>query len=156
MDANVDLRTLVKLALSQKVSWPSLRMFLYDLTSTLESSKELNSILIEELQLLHSKTILDQTKVNSSEKSIQTSQVEDTGTENDVVMIRLFPKQENFEEANSQEVQLQEQNPLDIIDVKFQQPEQLVTEHVFDENDIDENVAEKGSIEENTQLETND
>ena len=87
MDANpnVDLRTLVKFALSQKVTWPSLKMFLHDLTSTFESSKELNSVLLEELQLLHSKTILDQTKVNSSEKGIQTSQDVETVSENDVV-----------------------------------------------------------------------
>ena len=94
MDANpyVDLRTLVKLALSQKVSWPSLKIFLNDLTSTFESSKELNDVLLEELQLLHSKTILDQTKVNNSEKGIQTSQDDIIGSESDVVMIKLFPK----------------------------------------------------------------
>ena len=162
MDASpdVDLRTLVKLALSQKVSWSSLKIFLHDLTSTFESSQELNVVLLEELQLLHSKTILDQTKVNISEKGIQTSQDVDTGTENDVVMIRLFPKQENFEEANSQEVQLQEQNPLDLIDMKFHQPEQsIVEEDLADnlQNDtdmVDKNVAEKDSIEESTQIET--
>ena len=73
-NSDVDLRTLVKLALNQKVSWPSLKIFLHDLTSTFESSKELNDVLLVELQLLHSKTILDQTKANNSEKGIQTSQ----------------------------------------------------------------------------------
>ena len=158
----VNLRTLVKLALSQKVSWPSLKMFLHDLTSTFESSKELNSILLEELQLLHSKTILDQTKVNSSEKGIQTSQDADTGTKNDVVMIRLFPKQETIDEVDSLDQQIQEQNPLDVIDVKLQQPEQSVVEEDLADhfqNDMDvvnENVAEKDSIEESIQIETND
>ena len=75
----------MKLALCQKVSWPSLKIFLHDLTSTFESSKELNHVLLEELQSLHSKTIVDQTKVNSSEKGTQASQDVETVSENDVV-----------------------------------------------------------------------
>ena len=82
------------------------------------------------LQLLHSKTIPDQTKVNHSEKGIQTSQNDIIGSESDVVMIKLFPKQETFEEADSQEGQLQEPNALalDVTDVKLKQAEQSFTE----------------------------
>ena len=90
--------------------------------------------LLEELQLLHSKTILDQTKVNISEKGIQASQDENIGPENNVIKIRLFPKEETIEEVESLEKQLQEQNPLDILDMKLQQPEQSATEHDFADN----------------------
>ena len=47
-------RYLVKLALNQKVSWIALKTFLKELISSFESSKQLNEVLLEELQLLHS------------------------------------------------------------------------------------------------------
>ena len=42
------------MALNQKVSWISLKTFLKELISSFESSKQLNEVLLEELQLLHS------------------------------------------------------------------------------------------------------
>ena len=70
---NVDLRSLVKLALNQKVSWFGLKTFLHELTSTLETSKELNDVLLEELQILHSKTIKIQIQdtVNNTDAEVQ-------------------------------------------------------------------------------------
>ena len=42
------------MALNQKVSWISLKTFLKELISSFDSSKQLNEVLLEELQLLHS------------------------------------------------------------------------------------------------------
>ena len=47
-------RYLIKLALNQKVSWIALKTFLKELISSFESSQQLNEVLLEELQLLHS------------------------------------------------------------------------------------------------------
>ena len=77
--SNVDLKSLVNLALDQKVSWSNLKPFLHDLTSTLETSKQLNVISLEELQILHSKTILDQTQ--DTLDTIFEAKEQDTGRE---------------------------------------------------------------------------
>ena len=130
-----------------------MKIFFHDLTSTFESSKELNDVLLDELQLLHSKTILDQTKANNSGKGIQISQDDSNCSENDVVMIRLVPEQETITdkvEFHVTEEQIQVQKPLDVVDVKNQQPDQLITEQVFVEsfqNENEENETENNSIE---------
>ena len=51
---------LLTLALNQKVSWTMLKGFLHELVSSLEASKKLNAVLLDELQSLHSKTIENQ------------------------------------------------------------------------------------------------
>ena len=53
-NSKVHYRYLVKMALNQKVSWIALKTFLKELISSFESSKQLNDVLLEELQLLHS------------------------------------------------------------------------------------------------------
>ena len=50
-----DFKSLINLALNNRIPWSPLKTFLDDLTSTLEASKELNVILFDELQLLHAK-----------------------------------------------------------------------------------------------------
>ena len=47
--SEVDFESLVRLALTEKVSWNKLRLFLDDLTSTFETSKKLNDVLLDEL-----------------------------------------------------------------------------------------------------------
>ena len=51
----VDFKYLVNLALDQKVSWIHLKGFLHGLTTTCETAKQLNDILLDELQSLHLK-----------------------------------------------------------------------------------------------------
>ena len=66
------------MALNQKVSWTLLKTFLKELISSFESSKQLNEVLLEELQLLHS----NQTESKTIEKETEEQENE------------LFSKQE--------------------------------------------------------------
>ena len=96
----VDLGSIVKLALKQKLSWSTLKLFLHELTSTLEASKQLNVILLEELQVLHSKTIDDQTQ--DTPDTILEYKEQDTvenGSDDDEIMV-LFTKQETIEDEH--------------------------------------------------------
>ena len=52
--SEVEFEFLVNLALKEKVSWPKLKSFLDDMTSTYEKSKKLNNILLTSLESLHS------------------------------------------------------------------------------------------------------
>ena len=54
-DENVDFKSIINLALSNKIPWIPLRTLLHELTPTFEASRQLNDVLLEELQLLHSK-----------------------------------------------------------------------------------------------------
>ena len=65
-DFEVDFKHLLKLAMTQKVSWTKLKGFLDDLTSTFEASKKLNDVLLEEIQILHSRSF-DETHVIANE-----------------------------------------------------------------------------------------
>ena len=87
----VDLKSLVNLALDQKVSWSALKLSLNELTSTLEASKQLNVILLEELQVLHSKTIDDQTQ--DTPDTILEYKEQDTvenGSDDEEIMVLFF------------------------------------------------------------------
>ena len=98
LSSNVELGSLVKLALDQKVSWSTLKPFLHELTSTLEASKQLNVILLEELQVLHSKTIVDQTQ--DAPETILEAKEQDTvvnGSDDEEIMV-LFTKQETVDD----------------------------------------------------------
>ena len=92
--SNFDLSSLVKLALNQKVSWSTLKLFLHELTSTYETSKQLNVILLEELQILHSKTIVDQTQDTILEAKEQ--ETVENGSNDEEIMV-LFTKQETID-----------------------------------------------------------
>ena len=59
-DFEVDFKHLLKIAMTQKVSWTKLKGFLDDLTSTFEASKKLNHVLLEEIQILHSQVIANE------------------------------------------------------------------------------------------------
>ena len=65
-DFEVDFTHLLRLVMTQKVSWPKLKGFLDDLTSTFEASKKLNHVLLEEIQILHSQVIAN-AKANEEE-----------------------------------------------------------------------------------------
>ena len=52
---NVDFKSIINLALSNKIPWVPLRTLLHELTPTFEASRQLNDILIDELQLIHCK-----------------------------------------------------------------------------------------------------
>ena len=110
-NSQVQFKYLVSLALKKEVSWTMLKGFLYELTSTFEKSKKLNTVLLEELQLLHCKASEKQTqeihqtlieeqeitnKVNAQGKEI----VENAPEDDDEVMV-LFTKQETIEEEPS-------------------------------------------------------
>ena len=99
LHSEVGLKCLVNLALDQKVSWTMLKGFLFELTSTLEASKKLNAILVDELQLLHSKMIENKSQA-IHEKAIvgqnesETREIVENDTEDDVIL--MFSKQETF------------------------------------------------------------
>ena len=61
---DVELKLLVNLALDDRVSWAKIKGLLDDMTSTYETAKTLNTVLLEELQSLHSKTIGNQSHVS--------------------------------------------------------------------------------------------
>ena len=65
--SEVEFEFLVNLALKEKVSWPKLKSFLDDMTSTYEKSKKLNDVLLNSLEQLHSKTIQTFTQQESDE-----------------------------------------------------------------------------------------
>ena len=110
-NSQVQFKYLVSLALKKEVSWTMLKGFLHELTSTFEKSKKLNAVLLDELQLLHSKTSEKQTqeihetvseeqeitnKVNAQGKDI----VENASEDDDDVTV-LFTKKETIEEEPS-------------------------------------------------------
>ena len=61
---------LVKMALNQKVSWTTLRIFLIDITKTFETSRQLNDVLLEELEALYSKVIESQINEKTIENDV--------------------------------------------------------------------------------------
>ena len=89
-NSKVHYRYLVKMALNQKVSWIALKTFLKELISSFESSKQLNEVLLGELQLLHS----NQTELKTIEKETEEQENE------------LFSKQEQVQVIDSEEVNL--------------------------------------------------
>ena len=74
-NSKVHFKYLVNLALKKEVSWTILKGFLHELTSSFEKSKTLNSVLLEELELLHLKT---------SEKEINPTVLDDQEITNKV------------------------------------------------------------------------
>ena len=83
------------MALNQKVSWTSLKTFLKELISSFESSKQLNEVLLEELQLLHS----NQTESKSIEK--------ETGEdENEVLSEKEYVAKEEIAKKDQEQIQV--------------------------------------------------
>ena len=93
--SEVDFESLVRLALTEKVSWNKLRLFLDDLTSTFETSKKLNDVLLDELQALHGNKIDNQTQ-KSNEREPEEQKIDENDSEGDVTI--LFTKQETIDE----------------------------------------------------------
>ena len=91
--SEVDFISLVRLALTEKVSWNRLKLFLDDLASTFETSKKLNDVLLDELQTLHSKKIDHHTQ-ETHEIVLEEHGIDENGSESDVVI--LFTKQETI------------------------------------------------------------
>ena len=79
-----------------------LKGFLFELTSTLEAPKKLNAILLDELQLLHSKMIENQSQAihdktiagQETANESENREIVENDTEDDVILI--FSKQETF------------------------------------------------------------
>ena len=105
---------LVNLALDQKVSWTMLKGFLNELVSSLEASKKLNAVLLDELQSLHSKTfenqfeanhessVEEQETFNDTEDQEVDAEVQDTvenGSDDDIMV--LFTKQETISDGSN-------------------------------------------------------
>ena len=70
---NVDFKSVINLALSNKIPWVPLRTLLHELTPTFEASRQLNDVLLDDLQALHSKMMNYQTqeKVNATPYPIE-------------------------------------------------------------------------------------
>ena len=117
LDKNVknseEFSYLVNLALDQKVSWTMLKGFLNELVSSLEASKKLNAVLLDELQSLHSKTfenqfeanhessVEEQETFNDTEDQEVDAEVQDTvenGSDDDIMV--LFTKQETINDED--------------------------------------------------------
>ena len=82
--SEVEFEFLVNLALKEKVSWPKLKSFLDDMTSTYEKSKKLNDVLLNSLEQLHSKTIQTQTQEKTDEPETEEQEITENGSENHV------------------------------------------------------------------------
>ena len=126
----VDFRSLVRFALDQKVSWTKLKSFLDDLASTFETSKNLNDVLLDELQALHSKMMNYQTQ----EKANETESEEQETHENEVMVLSTNQKitdnnlrfvESNTIEENSQGFDdfVDERLPIDSTDFSVNEDE---------------------------------
>ena len=93
-DFEVDFKHLLRLAMTQKVSWTKLKGFLNDLTSTFEASKKLNDVLLEEIQILHSRSFYE-TQVIANEALANTNE-EETVSDDD--SMALFADQESIDD----------------------------------------------------------
>ena len=93
--SEVDFKSLVRLALDQKVSWTKLKSFLDDLASTFETAKKLNEVLLDEIQALHAKTINDPTQ-ETDKTEPEEQEIDENGSEDDVMV--LFTKQETIDD----------------------------------------------------------
>ena len=131
----VELKLLVNLALDERVSWAKIKGLLDDMTSTYETSKKLNTVLLEELQSLHSKTIGNQSHGMIRDKVQERQENIEIGSEVDV--IQMSSKLEAFNsEINNDEVKIEEAIVVDIDDNEELQLDQSAAEYdsVIDEN----------------------
>ena len=104
-DVEVDFKYLLKLGMTKKVSWNKLKGFLDDLASTFETSKKLNDILLEEIQTLHSRTVVGKTQEITNETQARENQEETISDEtdnDDDVMAVPFSHQESIDDTNNQ------------------------------------------------------
>ena len=95
-DFEVDFKHLLKLAMTQKVSWTKLKGFLDDLTSTFEASKKLNDVLLEEIQILHLRTFVDKIQYKANKALAKTKE---TVSDDDV--LELFANQESIDDKTN-------------------------------------------------------
>ena len=124
---------LVKMALNQKVSWTTLRIFLIDITKTFETSRQLNDVLLEELEFLHSKVIENQINEKNIENDV-------TGEQQDILENTSDSGDISFEENYATKVESQ----------VFQLEEDL---DAFNDKDIPEDVED---VQENIALPENE
>ena len=142
--SEVDFKSIVRLALDQKVSWTKLKSFLGDLASTFETAKKLNDVLLDDLQSLHSKMVNYQTQEKANEAE---SEVQET-LDNEVMVLSTNQKitdnnlrfvESNTIEENSQGFDdfVDERLPIDSTDFSVNEDEDNeFTE--FDNNGLDE------------------
>ena len=165
LDKNVknseEFSYLVNLALDQKVSWTMLKGFLNELVSSLEASKKLNAVLLDELQSLHSKTIENQSETMQSiaenkketfnvtedkEFDAEVKETAENGSDDEVMV--LFTKQETINDEDD----LQPEGNLinETHEIETQKPDKLDE----DQNSLDGD-SEKNE-DDNLPVETND
>ena len=89
-NSDVGYKYLIKLAMTQKVSWNALKTFIRELTSDLETAIKLNDILLQELESLHSKIIENEHQENIFEEQETVKK----GSENEVMV--QFTKQDTI------------------------------------------------------------
>ena len=96
-NSELGFKYLLNLALNQKVSWSKLKIFLEDLTSTYESSKKLNEVLLDELESRQSIANKNQesTYGRKEQKIVQND------SEDEVTL--MYSKQEFFNDVETDE-----------------------------------------------------
>ena len=97
---NVDFKSVINLALSDKIPWIPLKTLLHELTPTFEASRQLNDDLLEELQLIHSKQkekveLSNETQENSLEIKAYEQETVEKGCDDEEIMM-LFTRQKTI------------------------------------------------------------
>ena len=111
LDEKVDFIYFIKLALNKNISWNVLALHFDESTSTLEKSKELNNVLIEEMKKLQTKIeeLLSQGKSNNEE--ISSYQIQDRIEDE---------KCESMSEVSDRNSEIIEMNFLDSAQIEHQ------------------------------------
>ena len=78
IETDTDFKYFINFALRDQISWEILGKFMDDFTSTLSKSKQLNRVLLEQLQEFH-----DQLKNNEVPENVTTDLAIETVNEND-------------------------------------------------------------------------
>ena len=120
------------MALKQKVSWTLLKTFLKELISSFESSKQLNEVLLEELQLLHS-PIANDHQTESTTIGIETE--DQDISEHGSVGNELNTKQET---ANTEKIIEMDEESQEIYDDKDEDKEMKIEQSDIDKNHLNE------------------
>ena len=110
-DENVDFKSIINLALSNKIPWVPLRTLLHELTPTFEASRQLNDILLDELQLIHSKQ----------------KEIVELSNESEVKQLDDFIDSNN-EIDNSKSVEIEEDTTKDFADDVVLRPSEILLE----------------------------
>ena len=157
---NVDFKSVINLALSNKNPWIPLRTLLHQLTPTFEASRQLNGVLLDELQLIHSKekeivelsienevNQLDDFEIDQNSENDNAihnkSEFEISGS-NPPLESNIDQEEENDSTTNEKGINLDELNPqfqIDVLERENLEIKDNTPSHAFNE----EHKAIKGS-----------